>query len=384
MGNAYLDHAATSPLDPRVRAAMAPYFEDLFANPSSRHAPGVRAAQALADSRRRVARALAVEPRRVVFTSGGTEALNLGLLGLARAARGSGRDAVVIGPTEHACVRGAAAALEREGFQLRRLRLDSRGELDLEHARGQLDARVAVVAQMLVNNELGTVYPVRELARLVRRHAPRARLLVDAVQAAGKLDCAPLELGADAVALSAHKLHGPKGAGALALASEFPLEPLVHGGGQEQGLRSGTENVPACVGLGVALELAELEREATLARWRELRALFVQGLEQLPGARLLEAGRERVPSIVSLVWPGAPAEVRLHHLERCGVFASAGSACQATKAELSPTLLALGLSDDEARSTLRFSFGRTTTREELERALAALEQVGRELAPLAR
>lgn len=384
MASVYLDHAATTPLDPRVRAAMAPFFEEHFANPSSRHAPGVRAAQALAESRRRVARALAVEPRRVVFTSGGTEALNLGLLGIARAARTAGRDALVVGPTEHACVRGAAGALEREGFALRRLRLDARGELDLEHAREQLDARVAVVAQMLVNNELGTLYDVRSLARLVRQRAPHARLLVDAVQAAGKLDCAPLELGADALALSAHKLHGPKGAGALVLTSEFPLEPLVHGGGQERGLRSGTENVPACVGLGVALELAELEREATLARWRELRAFFVQRLALLPGARVLEAGRERVPSIVSLVWPGAPAAVRLHQLEGCGVFASAGSACQAAKNELSPTLKALGLSDDDARSTLRFSFGRTTTREELEQALAALEQIGRELAPLSR
>ncbi|MBL8804025.1 MAG: cysteine desulfurase [Planctomycetes bacterium] len=384
MASVYLDHAATTPLDPRVRAAMAPFLEEQFANPSSRHAPGVRAAQALAESRRRVARALAVEPRRVVFTSGGTEALNLGLLGIARAARTAGRDALVVGPTEHACVRGAAAALEREGFELRRLRLDACGELDLEHAREQLDARVAVVAQMLVNNELGTLYDVRSLARLVRQRAPHARLLVDAVQAAGKLDCAPRELGADALALSAHKLHGPKGAGALVLASEFPLEPLVHGGGQERGLRSGTENVPACVGLGVALELAELEREATLARWRELRAFFVQRLALLPGARVLEAGRERVPSTVSLVWPGAPAAVRLHQLERCGVFASAGSACQAAKHELSPTLKALGLSDDDARSTLRFSFGRTTTREELEQALAALEQVGRELAPLVR
>jgi len=283
-------------------------------------------------------------------------------------------------PSTPAC----AAALEREGFELRRLRLESRGELDLEHAREQLDSRVVVVAQMLANNELGTVYDVRSLARLVRQRAPRARLLVDAVQAAGKLDCAPLELGADALALSAHKLHGPKGAGVLVLASEFPLEPLVHGGGQERGLRSGTENVPACVGLGVALELAELEREATLARWRELHAWFVQRLALLPGARVLEAGRERLPSIVSRVWPGAPAAVRLHQLERCGVFASAGSACQAAKNERSPTLKALGLSDDDARSTLRFSFGRTTTREELEQALAALEQVGRELAPLDR
>lgn len=383
MSAIYLDHAATTPLDARVAEAMRPYQEEQFGNPSSRHLLGVRAAQALAAARRTVAQALLVDPKGVVFTSGGTEALNLGLLGIARAARAKGRR-VVIGPTEHACVRGAAAALAREGFEVAQLALDAAGDLDLEDAQRKLTPDTVVVAQMLANNEFGTRYAVERLVKLVRTHSPRARVLVDAVQAAGKLDCAPAELGVDAIALSAHKFYGPKGAGALVLATPIPLEPLVHGGGQEHGLRSGTENVAACVGLATALELAERERGAAQKRWQELRARFVASLGGIDGLRVLEPGSQRVPSIIALLWPGAPAEVRLHHLERLDVHVSAGSACQAAKRELSPALLALGLSEDEARSTLRVSMGRTTTESELERAAAAFEQVARELENVAR
>jgi cysteine desulfurase len=383
MSAVYLDHAASTPLDPRVRDAMRPFLEEHFGNPSSRHPLGVRAAQALGDARRTVARALLVEPRRVVFTSGGTEALNLAVLGIARAARGKG-GRVVIGPTEHACVSGAAAALAREGFEVVKLALDSRGDLDLEDAAAKLTPDTVVVAQMLANNEFGTLYPVQRLSRLARTRSPHARVVVDAVQAAGKLDCAPWELGVDAVALSAHKLHGPKGAGALAFADDIALEPLVHGGGQEHGLRSGTENVAACVGLAAALELAERERSAATQLWSELRTRLLAHLSCFEGLRVLEPGSQRLPSIVSILWSGAPAEVRMHHLERLGVFVSAGSACQATKRELSPALLALGLSDDDARSTLRLSMGRTTTADDIERAAAAFAQVARELEQVTR
>jgi len=379
----YLDHAATTPLARSVREAMAPYLDQSFGNPSSRHPAGVDAARAVGRARSRVARALAVEPRHVVFTSGGTEALNLAVIGAARAARSKGRR-IVIGPTEHACVRGAAEALEREGFELVRMKLDARGDLDLADAASQLTADTVLVAQMYANNEFGTVYPIARLAALVRKLAPRARIVVDAVQACGKLDCAPHELGVDAVAISAHKLHGPKGVGALALASEFPIEPLLHGGGQEHGLRSGTENVAGCVGFGEALELAERERESAMARWTQLRATLTERLGAAFGARVLEPGARRLPSILALVWPGAPAEVRMHHLERHGVFVSAGSACQANKRELSPALRALGMSDDDIRSTLRISFGRTTTPQDVERAAQALEQVQRELEQVAR
>lgn len=378
MSYVYLDHAASTPLDPRVRAALGTALDEHFANPSSRHPLGLAASQALARARRQVASALLVEPARVVFTSGGTEAVNLGVLGLARAARSRGRR-VVIGPTEHACVRGAAAALAREGFEVAVLRLDRDGELDLEDAETKLTAETVLVAQMRANNEFGTLYPVEQLARLARRRAPNARVFVDAVQAVGKLDCALSELGVDALALSAHKFHGPKGAGALVLAGQSPLEPLLHGGGQEHGLRSGTENVAACVGLGLALELAESTRAAQSQRWGALRERLVQRLRTIDGLRVLEPGSRRLPSIVSIVWPGAPAQVRLHHLERHGVFVSAASACQASKRELSPALLALGLSDDEARSTLRVSMGRTTSEADIDAAAQAFELVAHEL-----
>jgi cysteine desulfurase len=378
MSTVYLDHAATTPLDPHVREAMRPYYEEQFGNPSSRHPLGVRAARALQEARRTVARALLVEPQRVLFTSGGTEALNLAVLGIARAARNRGRR-VVVGPTEHACVRGAAAALAREGFEIVPLALDAQGELDLDDAAAKLTPDTVVVAQMLANNEFGTLYPVQRLARLARTRSPQARIVVDAVQAVGKLDCAPAELGVDAVAFSAHKLHGPKGAGALVLATDIALEPLVHGGGQEHGLRSGTENVAACVGLAAALELAEGERHAAMRRWHELRERLLAQLARLGGVRVLEPGLQRLPTIVSILWRGAPAEVRMHHLERLGVFVSAGSACQAAKRELSPALRAIGLSDEDARSTLRLSMGRTTTADDVERAATAFEQVAREL-----
>ena len=382
----YLDHAATTPLCPEVREAMRPFLEEDYGNPSSRHPAGLRAAEALERARERVARVLGARPEGVVFTSGGTEANNLAVLGLARAGRGRGRH-VLIGPTEHPSVREAGRALEREGFEVETGRLvpggERRGELDLEHLAGRLRPDTVLVAQMLVNNELGSIYPVRALARLVRARAPGARLHVDAVQGLGKLDVDLEELGADSVAVSAHKVHGPKGAGALALAPEVRPEPLTFGGGQEGGLRSGTENVAGIAGLGRAVQLAEARRGEAAAAAAEARAVLCAAIEALPGASVLEPGSAVVPNILAVLLPGAPAEVYLHHLETRGVFVGTGSACQSKKRALSPALLALGLDEGQARRVLRLSTARTTTRGEAERAAAALIEVGRELEALA-
>ena len=383
----YLDHAATTPLAPEVLDAMRPFLEPggapgAFGNPSSRHRLGVSAAEALDRARGRVARAAGVRPREVVFTSGGTEANNLAVLGLARAGRRLGRH-VLLGPTEHASVREAALALAQEGFEVELARLGPDGALDLEAIERQLRADTVLVAQMLANNEFGSVYPIRELASAVRSRAPRAKLAVDAVQAFGKLDCSPRELGADAVTISAHKVHGPKGAGALLLASEdLVLRPLVFGGGQERRLRPGTENVAALVGFAVAAELAERERERAVVSMRAVRSLLRERLARLPGARILEPGASAcapLPSILSLYLSGVPAEVRLHHLEARGVYVSTGSACQSGKQDASPALLALGLSVQEARQVLRFSFSRDTTLDEARCAAETLEALGREL-----
>jgi cysteine desulfurase len=375
----YLDNAATTPLASEVRAAMAPHFEEEFGNPSSRHALGVRAARALETARGQVARLCGARAENVVFTSGGTEANNLAVLGLARARAKHGRH-ILIGPSEHPCVRDAARALVEEGFELGQLRLDAQGGLDLEHALGSLRPDTVLVAQMLVNNEFGTHYPLARLARAVRANAPCALVHTDAVQAAGKVELALDELGVHSLALSAHKFHGPKGAGALVLAPGIVPRPLVFGGDQERGLRSGTENVPGLVGLGRAAELARELAPAARTCFAALRAELVAGLRAF-GAELIEPGGSEgvIAAIAAVLLPGPPAEVWQHHLEVRGVYTSVGSACQAKKGGLSPALFALGLDEERAKRVLRVSFARGTSPAELRAALAEFAAVAREL-----
>src|SRR5262245_9612491 len=380
MGTVYLDNAATTPLAPEVRAAMAPFLAESFGNPSSRHSMGVSAAQAVEAARRAVARLTGAELGGVVFTSGGTEANNLAVLGHARQRVRHGRH-VLIGPTEHPCVRDSARALAAGGFELETLRLDAAGGLDLADAEARLRPDTVLVAQMLVNNEFGTIYPIARLARIVRRSAPQAVLHVDAVQAVGKVEVSLGELGAHSVALSAHKFHGPKGTGALVLAPGVRPRPLVFGGDQEQGLRSGTENVAGIAGLGKAAELVERRLGEARARFAERRAELARELARLRGAELLApAGSEGVaPAICSVLLPGPPAEVWQHHLEARGVFTSVGSACQAKKGGISPALLALGLDERRAKQVLRVSFARETSAAEVVAGVDALCAVAEEV-----
>ncbi len=380
MDSIYLDHAATTPLDPRVRDAMLEWLGPNFGNASSRHPLGVRAARAIDEARGKLARALAVQPRQVLFTSGATESNNLAISGRARAAKRNGTR-ILIGPTEHPSIWEPALALRSEGFSVESMRLDARGSLDLEHAASLMTQDTVLVAQMLVSNEFGTIYPVRELSKLLRARSPRARLHVDAVQAFGKLDCAPSELGCDSLALSAHKLHGPQGTGAL-IHLDDAIAPLALGGGQEHGLRPGTENVAAIVGFGVATAIAEVERGGSLRALKRAREAFLARLQPIRELRVLDPGRSAggaVDSILALSIGNAPAEVLMHHLEAHGVCVSAGAACQSRKNSLSPSFAALGLGPDEARRVLRISFARTTTVAEAERAGDTLVLVHRSL-----
>ena len=232
----YLDNAATTPIDPRVRAAMSPWIEGEFGNPSSRHRQGERARSAIDEARGRVARAVGAQRDDVIFTSGGTEANCLGVLGSARARRKHGRH-VIVGPTEHPCVRESALALREEGFDVESARLAGDGSFDFQHLESRLRDDTVLVAQMLVQNEVGAIYPVRDVAKLVHARARNAAFHVDAVQAFGKMEFSIHELGADSLAVSSHKVHGPQGAGALITRTEIPLRPLVFGGGQERGFR---------------------------------------------------------------------------------------------------------------------------------------------------
>ena len=372
----YLDNAATTPVDPEVWQAMQPFLEAEYGNPSTRYGAGVRAAEAIERARRQVQRALAAENHTVVFTGGGTEANNLAVQGAARHRRSG---TLWVGSTEHASVRQPARMLEAEGFKVGFLPLTPEGDLDQEAALEALDADAAVVSHMCVNNEVGTLYPIAEFFARVRHKAPNAHLHVDCIQAFGKLDLSLEDLNADSLSISAHKLHGPKGAGALIARKDARIAPMIVGGPHEGGLRAGTENVACVVGVGRAVELALEHQQAFAQSAAACRAELEQGLRELPGFFARPSVRS-VDSILSVQVPGAPGEVWQHHLEQRGFEVGVGSACQAKSGEISPALQALGVPDEEVRHVLRISFSRWSTPAEVQGLVRTLRELSSNLA----
>ena len=375
----YLDHAATTPVRPEVRSEMEGPLGAVFGNPSSSHAAG-REARSLVDlARDRLAEVLHCRVREVVFTGGGSEADNLALRGPLSRLRGEGGH-LVVSRVEHEAVLETARDLTRQGFELTELEVDSRGWVDPERLARVLRPDTKLVSVMLANNEVGTLEPVRELARVVREGSD-ALFHTDATQALGKVPLDVQELGVDLLTISAHKVGGPKGVGALFVRHGVPLDPVITGGGQERNRRSGTENVPGIVGLGLAAQLAEREREAEAERQRELAARLTELiLELVPDARPTGAsGSERLPNFCTLSIPGAEGELLLMRLDRAGVCASAGSACASGSQAPSHVLLAMGLEPELAAAHLRLTLGRTTTSAEVEEAA---QIVGREVAHL--
>jgi len=375
-GVIYLDNAASTRPAEEVVSAMAQAARELFANPAAAHGAGAAASRALEAARSEVARALEVEPEELVLTSGGTEADALGMLGAARAARGRH---LVVSAFEHPAVMRAIEALAAEGFAVDRVAPGSNGVVAADAVAAAVRPDTAVVAVMLVQNELGTLQPVAEIARRLAQAPRRPHLHVDAVQGFGLVRLRPRALGADTVALSAHKLHGPRGAGALWIRPGARLQPLWVGGGQERGRRGGTENVPAAVGFGQAARLARQALDAGADRAvAALRDRLEQAaLAAVPGARLTVTGAERAPHIASLAFPGLPAEPLLHALEARGVLASAGSACASRVAGPSPALRSIGV--DDRTGVLRLSLSRETTEAETDAAVAALADAAREV-----
>ena len=348
----YLDNAATTPMGEEVRRAMGPFLEAEYGNPSARYGAGVRASEALAMARARVRSALCAENHRVVFTSGGTEANNLAVLGSARKRK---QGVVWFGATEHASVRLPALALGDEGFQARALPLTQEGDLDLAAALDGISKDAVCVAHMLVNNEVGTLYDIPSFFAAVREKAPRAHLHVDCIQGLGKLDLDLLDLGADSLSVSGHKVHGPKGSGALIVRKDANLAPLILGGPQEDGLRSGTENVAGAVGLAVAVERAVQAQDAFHQSAAACRAVLESGLENMRGMVARKSPRS-VDSIVSVEVPGAPGEVWQHHLEGLGFEVGVGSACQSKSGEISPALQGTRRSRQKRASSLAHIF----------------------------
>jgi cysteine desulfurase len=379
----YLDNAASTEPLPEVLDAVRATAAELYANPASAHAGGAAAARALAQARAEVAQALDVEPAELLFTSGGTEADALGVVGAARAARGRH---IVLSALEHPAVMRCAEVLAADGYALDVVAPASNGVVSAEAVAAAVRPETAVVAVMLVNNELGTQQPVADIARLLGKPGDRKRphFHVDAVQAFALSRLRPRALDADSVAVSAHKLHGPRGAGALWLRAGARIAPLWVGGGQERGLRGGTENLPALAGFGVAARLTRAAVEggagaevATL-RDRFEQAAIAAVAPIVPGARLTVTGAPRAPHIASLAFPGLPAEPLLHALEARGVLASAGSACASKTAGPSPTLKAVGI--DDRTAVLRFSFSRLSRPADADAAVAALVDAAAELA----
>jgi cysteine desulfurase len=368
MERVYLDHNATTPLDPRVFEAMVPVLRDGFGNPSSQHWFGQQARAALDEARSQVAALIGATPAEIVFTASGTEADNIALRGVAGMTRESRRK-IVISAVEHHAVLNTARALAGEGWPVETVRVTARGLVDLDDLRAKVDERTALLCLMLANNETGIVQPIAEAVRLAREHG--ALVHADGVQAAGKVPVDVRALDVDLLALSAHKLYGPKGVGALYIRRGTKLQAFVRGGAQERNRRAGTENVAGVVGFGRAASLAREELAVEGARQGSLRDRLEERLLAIPGT-LRNGDGPRVPNTTNVSFEGVEAEGLLMALDLMGVAVSTGAACAAGAVEPSHVLRAMGLTAERVQASLRFSLGRGTTEAHLERAAEAV------------
>jgi cysteine desulfurase len=390
----YFDHAATTPVDPRVVSAMLPYLTSAWGNPSSIYAEAQEARKGLDDARRAVAGVLGCKPNEVVFTSGGTEGDNLALRGVVEAARrrmGPGAAPHVITTAiEHHAVLHACEALEQEGVRVTRLPVDGEGFVDLDALRAALDDATVLVSVMYANNEVGTIEPVAEVARIVKGRSPRIAVHTDAVQAAGALPLAVDALGVDLLSIAAHKIYGPKGVGALYVRQRTPFLPQMVGGSQERNRRAGTENVAGAVGLATALELAAGELASRNARLVAMRDRLLAELPQrVPGTIVTgpRAGSRRLPNSASFAFENVEGEAVLLALDLLGIAASSGSACTTASLEPSHVLVAMGVPERYLRGSLRLTLGTDNTMADIDYLLEALPPAVakiRALAPAAR
>ncbi|HEV7587831.1 MAG TPA: cysteine desulfurase family protein [Longimicrobium sp.] len=367
----YLDHAASAPLRPEAREAMLPFLDGRFGNPSSIHRFGREARAALEDARARLARVIGAAPAEIVFTRAGTEADNLAVLGRARESKGA---PVAVSAIEHKAVLASGHAARDEGSPLILLPVDGNGVVRLDGVDAALEAGPAVVSVMWANNEMGVLEPVAEVG--ARCRAAGVAFHSDAVQALGKVPVRVDEAAVDLLALSAHKVGGPKGVGALYVRRGTRLHPLLFGGGQERGMRPGTEDVAGAAGFAAAAEAAEAERETAMARIAALRDWLEAGLrEAVPGLVVNGAGAPRLPTISNVSVPGADPEALLMGLDLEGIAVSSGSACSSGAVEPSHVLTAMGIPPELAGPSIRFSLGWTTSDVDIARALEVFPRV---------
>jgi len=383
MGRIYLDYAATTPVHPEVVKAMLPYFTEGFGNPSAIHACGQEAKGAIEESRDKIARLIGAQNEEIVFTSGGTEADNFALKGVAYANESQGNH-IITTPIEHHAVLEVGHFLEKRGFQITCLPVDEYGLVDPDDVRRALTSKTILVSVMHANNEVGTIEPVAEIGKITREAG--VYFHTDAVQTAGHLPLNVDELGVDLLSMSAHKLYGPKGIGALYIRKGTKLVSFMHGGGQERKRRASTENVPGIVGFGRAAEIALREMGEETERLTFLRDKLISGLlERIDHTSLNGHPSQRLPNNVNISISFVEGESMCLRLDLEGICASTGSACSTGSLEPSHVLLALGLPHEQAHGSLRFSLGKWTTEEEIDRVLDILPRIVaklREMSPL--
>lgn len=374
---AYLDNSATTRCTERVRDIVAQTMMEDYGNPSSQHMKGVEAERYLRDARETIAKTLKVSEKEIYFTSGATESNNWALIGAAMANRRAGMHLITTA-IEHPAVLMPMEYLEEQGFRVTYLPVDSKGHISLQDLEEALCDDTILVSIMYVNNELGTIEPIAEAGKLIKSRSPHILFHVDAVQAYGKMTIYPKKLGVDMLSASGHKIHGPKGTGFLYVGEKTKIHPLLLGGGQQKGMRSGTDNVPGAAGLAQAAKEAYAQLEQDTEHLLKLKKRMMDGFRELPGGIVIhsEDGEKSAAHIVSAAFPGVRSEVMLHALEDRGIYVSAGSACSTNKKlPVSPVLKELRMKKELMESTLRFSFSRYTTEEEIDYCLKAIREL---------
>lgn len=371
----YFDNAATTKIIPEVRQIMLETMDEEYGNPSSLHKKGVAAESYLRYGKEVISNQLKCEPKELIFTSGGTEANNLALQGIAEANQRSGNH-IITTKIEHASVYNPILYLESKGYRITFLDVDEHGIVDLEQLQEALCEDTILVSVMAVNNEIGAIEPIEKIARIIKafnvENKKQVLFHVDAIQAFGKLILYPKRMGIDAMSISGHKIHGPKGSGVLFVRDKVKIKPILFGGGQEKGMRSGTENTTAIAGLGKATEVMYSRLEENQKKMKQVRDAFIEGVLQLEG---VTSNSGDAPHIASISFYGVRSEVLLHALEEKGIYVSAGSACSSNHPAISGVLKAISLEESLLDSTLRFSFCEYNTLDEVEYTLSALKEL---------
>ncbi len=372
---AYFDNSATTRVLDCVKDAVVDAMCVNYGNAAAKHRKGVEAENLIREAKRTIADTLKVQEKEILFTSGGTESNNTALIGTALANRRAGKHLITTG-VEHPSIYNTMSFLEEMGFEITYLPVDHQGHISLEELENAIREDTILVSVMYVNNEVGAVEPVEEIGRRIKKKNPKTLFHVDAIQAYGKFKIRPKKQGIDLLSVSGHKIHGPKGVGFLYIRDGVKIRPIIFGGGQQKGMRSGTENVPGCVGLGVAAREAYKDFDARIEKLYTLRERLIKGLKTLGGVTInASEDRTGAPQIVSASFEGVRSEVLLHALEDKEVYVSSGSACSSNHPGISGTLKGIGVKKELLDSTIRLSLGDLNTEEEVDYAISVLGEI---------